>query len=104
MVDDPEMIHAKLLGEHQRLNAQLHDLKQVSADLFRDAIEEIHALRRQVWLLQAYKNHTERMLTMFEGGPRGEGGGHSIESEDVAWRLEQMVRKYVDPVEPGSSG
>ena len=90
---DPELLHAKL-----------HDVKQGSAGLFRDAINEIHALRRQVGELQGYKNHTERMLAMFEGGPRGQGYGDSPMSDDVTYRLERMEREYVDPVDAEYTG
>ena len=104
MVDDAEMIHAKLLDEHTRLNAQLQDVKQVSAGLLREAIEEIHALRRHVGELEQYRRHTERMLALFEGVPGREFPGEGEVTEDVTWRLARRAEEYAPRPKGGGSG
>jgi len=56
------------------------------------ASEEIEGLREQCMRLEQYRAHTERMLALFEGGPRAPQ--HSGEGEDVAWMLRRMAHTY----------
>lgn len=58
-------------------------------DTLRRAAEEIRSLRSENERLRDYRNHTERMLALFEGGPRfADVGGEGI---DVAWEAESLA-------------
>lgn len=67
------------------------------AALMREAVAEIEWLRGEVKALAAYKQHTERMLALFEGGPRMEGGGEM--GPDVVWKLRERLGDMREPEE-----
>ena len=55
------------------------------------AADEIEGLRQKVGALELYHRHTERLLALFEGGPRKpEAIGMG---EDVAWRLRKRAEE-----------
>jgi len=60
-------------------------------DLMERAANEIEELRRRIDRLSAYHAHTERMLALFEGGPRPEQNMGM--AEDVAWLLRKAIRE-----------
>ncbi len=73
--------------------------KTENSRLMVDAAYEIESLRRKVENLEGYRQHTERMLTMFEGGP-----SHSMhaagESPDIAHGLREAAAR----IERGPTG
>lgn len=69
--------------------------KNETVDLLRVAAMEIDHLRKVNQRLTEYRDHTERLLALFEGGPRP----HKVrgEEEDVAWKLRRMADKIENP-------
>ncbi len=65
--------------------------------LMLEAAGEIDRLRLRNERLNAYHVHTERLLALFEGGPKYDGGMEM--SVDVAQSLRQRA-KELDPPEP----
>jgi hypothetical protein len=73
-----------------KLSEQERD--EITAQLLCDAANEITRLRTDVAALQGYKRHTERMLALFEGGPRAES--RMGEGEDLAWKLRRVAEEF----------
>jgi len=63
-----------------------------TAQLLEEAAEEIEQLRLMNGTLKMYRDHTERMLALFEGGPRDKiQQGFSV---DVLWKLRQAAEGF----------
>lgn len=62
------------------------------ARILRQAAAEIQRLRRQCDDLAQYRDHTERLLALFEGGPKRQGFGEA--EPDLAHMLEVVARGY----------
>ncbi len=62
------------------------------SNLIRVAIHEVVRLREEVAQLRQYRDHTERMLALFEGGPHHPPGMSIGGQDDFVHQLEQMAK------------
>lgn len=70
--------------------------RNITANLFDEAATEIERLRLINKELSQYKKHTERMLNLFEGGPKT---SHDYgETEDIVWKLREVAKGFRKPL------
>lgn len=74
---------------------QMREREARHASLLREGAGEIRRLRLRVMSLTQYRDQTERLLALFEGGPRG----RDMVSDDVdlAWTLERAAETFEPP-------
>lgn len=80
-------------------NSPLHsdEGRKLQARLLRDAATEIDKWRLEAQQLYAYKDHTERMLALFEAQPRRSPGDFAGEEPDIAYRLRTCAEGFEQP-------
>lgn len=65
-------------------------------NLMGEAIADIESLRKQNQRLASHVDLTERMLALFEGGPRP--GENMAMAEDMVWRLRRRIESLDEQI------
>ena len=99
--DDRELAKQMALAARTYLkeNSPLHsdEGRKLQARLLRDAAAEIDNWRSEAQQLAAYKDHTERMLALFEAQPRRSPGDYAGEEPDISYRLRTCAEGFEKP-------